>query len=406
MSVRRPSAGALRPARHDSAILIVGRSARQLAVAARAAGRPALVADLFGDDDTRAAAREFHRLAPGRGEWDVDPAALEALCRVLAARHGPLAIVWGSGFEAAPAVLASLAAAHRLLGCPPAQVAEAKDPFAFAGALRTLGITHPEVAAERPRRVAGWLVKRAAAAGGAHVQRADAPDARGDYWQRFVPGASMSATLLATADGVLLLGCCTHFRPQPAAGQPYRQGGAVYPGVLPEAARGVLARAAEALAGRYALRGLCGFDFVLDAGGGVQVLELNPRPTASVELLLEPAEAFAQHLAACEGRRVAPPPVRAGAAAHAVCYAPRPIDVPNSLDWPEWVADRPAAGSRVAAGAPLCTVSAHAREAAGARARLAARMAALWRMLDGQHGAHGRDPRGIPADRRVRGSTS
>ncbi len=404
-------------------VLILARSARQLAVAARAAGQVALVADLFGDSDTREAASEFRRL-PTRDGWQLDPDAVMAMCAAVADRRGALSVVWGSGFEDCPELLSRLAERFRVLGCSPRRVAEIADPSAFSSALARLGIAHPETRREAPEAPANWLCKRAGSAGGAHVTwAAQAAAAAGRYWQRHVAGTSLSATLLAGATGTALIGCCAHWWPERDPRWPFRQAGGVSGIHLPPAVYATLARYAQRLGQHFELRGLCGVDFILDAAGEVHVLELNPRPTASVELLVDPAAAFAAHVAACagdaraarRGRRShggeratatvraasAPryagdvddqilPPVALGARAHAVCYAPDAIALPNSLDWPDWVADRPLAGARVPAHAPLCTVRAQAADAPRARALLAERMNALWRMLGvEQHGAIG-----------------
>ena len=63
-----------------------------------------------------------------------------------------------------------------------------------------------------------------------------------------------------------------------------------------------------------------------------------------------------------------------------VFYAPTPIEVRDAL--PRWAADRPAPGTRIAAGEPVCTVQATGRDLADARAVLARRMDHLSRVLN------------------------
>lgn len=57
----------------------------------------------------------------------------------------------------------------------------------------------------------------------------------------------------------------------------------------------------------------------------------------------------------------------------AVVYANRPSRVSVGLDWPEWVADRPAAGACIAEGAPVCTVLASGETVVDVRRLVAAR---------------------------------
>jgi predicted ATP-grasp superfamily ATP-dependent carboligase len=98
---------------------------------------------------------------------------------------------------------------------------------------------------------------------------------------------------------------------------------------------------------------------------GWWLIEVNPRPGATLDIF-EPAEAslFALHVDACRGRLPENPPSFAGAAAAQTVYARRAIASMPPLAWPAWTADRQPPGTRVDAGAPLCTVLARA-EAAG-----------------------------------------
>jgi predicted ATP-grasp superfamily ATP-dependent carboligase len=57
----------------------------------------------------------------------------------------------------------------------------------------------------------------------------------------------------------------------------------------------------------------------------------------------------------------------------AVVYADTRSQVLMDLDWPEWVADRPAAGACIEQGAPFCTVLASGETSAETRRLVAAR---------------------------------
>ena len=72
-------------------------------------------------------------------------------------------------------------------------------------------------------------------------------------------------------------------------------------------------------------------------------------------------------LDACRGALPKRAPSRRGGASAATVYATRPIPVMPRLGWPQWCADRQNAGSRVEAGAPICTVLAKASSAGRAR---------------------------------------
>jgi predicted ATP-grasp superfamily ATP-dependent carboligase len=65
-----------------------------------------------------------------------------------------------------------------------------------------------------------------------------------------------------------------------------------------------------------------------------------------------------------------------------ILYAARRCWVPPDTDWPEWVADRPAPGARIAEGAPVCTVLAAGDSAPAVRRMMAQRRLTVSAMLD------------------------
>ena len=112
------------------------------------------------------------------------------------------------------------------------------------------------------------------------------------------------------------------------------------------------------LAGAFALRGLFGVDFVWD-GERAWTLEVNPRPTASLEAI-EAAYGvgvFDAHLHGCAGALPRTEPRCSGAAGKAVLFATEDVVIGDSLRWLErGVRDVPHAGARIAVGRPICTV--------------------------------------------------
>jgi predicted ATP-grasp superfamily ATP-dependent carboligase len=130
------------------------------------------------------------------------------------------------------------------------------------------------------------------------------------------------------------------------------------------------------------LVGLNSADFLVD-GEAFHLLEVNPRPGATFDLF-EPdtSSLFALHVDACSGHLPAQVPALDRGVAGVILYARRAIASMPPLDWPEWVADRPVAGSRVKAGGPLCSVFAEAASAPLARALVEERSAELQAALD------------------------
>jgi predicted ATP-grasp superfamily ATP-dependent carboligase len=350
-------------------IAVAALSARALAEAAQRDGHEVLALDLFGDRDTRAAASLGWAGIGESGALRVDPPRfLDALRG--AAAQGVQGWVFGSGFDGLAEVLAQAEAILPLWGAAPAAVAATRDPQRFFNALLGYGIAHPAVRYRRPEWPEGWLRKDAHACGGWHVlpaQLDDAdPPAPGQYWQCEMPGRPMSMTLLADGQRALVLGV-NEQQASAWRGHPHVFVGVAGPVDVPGRIGTALQGIADRLVAHFALRGLCGVDFLLQAEE-ILVLELNPRPPASLSLYGQAGGLFDAHLAACQHGRL---PMGDGVGAlqtdgqvHALRYvlARRPLALNAArlarlAAWPG-VHDVPHVAVAMSAGEPLCTLSA------------------------------------------------
>jgi predicted ATP-grasp superfamily ATP-dependent carboligase len=361
-------------------VLIAAASGRALAASARRGGFAPLVADRFGDLDTLDVA-ERHARADIAHLGDGEP--LLATLAALAEGRDCLGIVCGSGFEDRADLLARLAARWRLIGNSPQAVASLKDPLAFARLCREAQVPHPETSPEPPADADGWLVKRIGGAGGWHVRPAGEGRAgEGVYFQRQVAGEAVSALLLGNGRDVMVLGFSAQWT-APTARHPYRYGGAVRPAPLAPGVRAAMEAAIARLAGRVPLAGLASADFLVE-GARFHLLEINPRPGATFDLF-EPdgGSLFALHVEACGGVLPARKLELDGAMAGAILYADRAIAQVPALRWPDWTADRPAAGSGIDRDEPVCSVFARADTAAAARDLVVRRMAQIRALIEG-----------------------
>lgn len=354
-------------------ILIAALSGRSLAAAARRAGYLPLVADIFGDADLRAIAGRWRRVAGDIASGLDRESLLAAAERLAPAGRRPLiGLVAGAGFEDRPRLLARLAQGRRLTGNPPEVLARIKDPAVFAARLARLGIPHPPVATSRPAIANDWLVRRAGASGGGHIRPANGETAPGPghYYQKRAAGQPISALFLAADGRALSLGFSAQWRD----GGSFRFGGLARPADLTRDIEAELTRAVEAVAADFGLVGLNSADFLLRARD-FDLLEVNPRPGASLDAFDTGAGVglFTLHCEACDGLLPRGWRPAAGATAIAVVTARRRSRVPRGFTWPDWSADRPAAGVSVEVGAPVCTVLAGAETAARARALVEAR---------------------------------
>ncbi|WP_181706930.1 ATP-grasp domain-containing protein [Chthonobacter rhizosphaerae] len=397
-------------------VLIVALSARALAEAAARAGFSPVTVDFFADDDTRAVSLAAHRY-PGGWRCGFRRAALLPLLEAATAGLTVAGVVLGAGFEDRPRLIASIAARWPLVGCPPEAVAAAKSPFGLAATCADLGIPHPAVrrdvpAGDDPSR---WLVRRRAGSGGAHITAASQPGPipTGHVAMARVSGRPVSAAVLADGRDAAVVAFTDQWA-SPAPGAPFRFAGVLGPVGVPPPVDAAVRAAASALAARFGLKGLLSLDLMVD-GRSWWLLEINPRPGASLDVLDAPAEPWAEAPAgaasdpAAEGHgaggsepRDPPatslfaahwtaaggtiPPVRIADAtirATLVVYAEADYPPVPAASWPAWVLDRPAAGSRPTAGEPLATVAASAATRVSAERLLTRRADALTEILRG-----------------------
>ncbi|WP_165873578.1 ATP-grasp domain-containing protein [Parasulfuritortus cantonensis] len=363
--------------------LIVSLSARALAAAAARAGVASIGIDAFADLDARRLGRRWARVPLGP-DYSFDRESLLRTADDLAPDAREL--VYGSGFEARPELLARLAEGRELLGNDPETVAACADPARFSVLLDELGIPHPETRLEPPPAAAGWLAKLAGGCGGSHILPATATGGRrypGRYYQRRVAGRPGSLLFLADRRDVRPVGFNGALAAPAEAPSAWSYAGSVR---LPDCPGGfgtAIVAAAADLTRTLGLRGLNGIDFIIGETGW-WLLELNPRPTASLSLWdvspLPPL--FRLHREACRGHLPDSLPQPAGALASAVVYARRPARVPNRFSWPDACADLPNPGTVVAAGDPLCCVAAAGADAGAASAAAQSMRAALLDRFD------------------------
>lgn len=339
-------------------LLLAACSGRMLAVSAARVGIRPVVLDLYADQDTRDHAAACERIAPGQIGFDAE-ALLDAAERLAPAQDG-FAVVYGSGVDIAPELLERLAAGRQVYGNMPATLRLLKTPTAFFELLDRLAIPYPDTRFTPPESPAGWLVKPGCGEGGkgvgfcAQVRRATA----GDYYQRWLPGSPLSALFIADGREARIIGFNTlwtasHF------GQPFLFVGAVNRAELTRVQRAEVADYVARLTRAVGLKGLNSLDFMRD-GAVCRVLEINPRPSATLALYDPdiPEGLCARHIRACRGELGGVWPERYRVRGFRVWFAPRDIVLPMAWDWPEWCADRPVPNSLVTAGEPFCTIEA------------------------------------------------
>jgi len=348
-------------------VVILGASARSAAWSAVRAGLLPAAADLYADRDLRAVAGCTRVPAESYPE------------RLVAAAQGfpPGPWLYTGALENRPDLIARVASSRPLWGNDAAAVRAVRDPLALADALRTAGLHAPDArldASGLPRD-GSWLRKPLASAGGVGIEPLRAETrlthtGSSDYYQKWVRGTSLSALFVGWGGAARTAGVTRQFVGRRGAEFAYRGS------LFLDPVGGDLARRIEAVgravASRFGLVGLFGVDLILGTDGTPWAVEVNPRYTASVEVIeLSLGRALmTDHRLACEGLPLGPPGRGEGAAlrfvAKEIVFADSPCVFPgepvafeprgrDAFRVPR-CADLPDPGTILAAGDPVMTV--------------------------------------------------
>jgi predicted ATP-grasp superfamily ATP-dependent carboligase len=376
-------------ARGGGIVVIAGVSVRALAESASRAGASVIALDAYGDLDLRRIARVV--AIPRDGSVTFDQMAVARASRDLDASG----VAYVSNFENAPDAVEMLARGRTLFGNSPDVLRRVRDPLALARALARLGAHTPAVRASAPLSsdTTRWLLKPRSSGGGHGIVR----------WTRGmrVPRTSIvqqrlrgdPGSIIFAADGarIEVLALTRQLSGDPAFGA----SGYAYCGSILEPHRPALLASATAMAAviarEFALRGVCGVDFI--AKGDVPyAIEVNPRPTASMELVERATgrSVWLAHVASSTGTLAHAAHVDAGARTlaygKAVLYARRPVVLGDTTRWlaDDDVRDIPAPFEHIARGRPICTIFASGRTSALCYAALVRRARLRFAEVEGR----------------------
>lgn len=350
-------------------ILLVAYSARFLAESALSGGFQVRAADYFGDRDLR------ERVESASVLRDLGEAFSPAALLAVAERLGGEALVYAGGLENHPSLVARLSRRRELLGNPPEVLVAVRDWKRLGEVLRKADLPAPEMffPGEEGRAESGgrWLVKPrwSAAGAGIHFWRGEVLP-RGNVLQEFLPGLSGSFTFLADGRRAVPVGCTEQLIGRKEfGGKPFAWCGNVTPlafasgGEEAERTETLLRRMAEVLAEMFSLRGLNTVDFVLAGKRGERLpvpVEINPRPSASLEVLemLLGRSLFGEHVRACRGVLPEEPfRPKSGFFGKGIVFARRKVTVSATGEWrASGRADIPHDGEVIDRGNPVCTV--------------------------------------------------
>ncbi|PKO45972.1 MAG: hypothetical protein CVU29_07235 [Betaproteobacteria bacterium HGW-Betaproteobacteria-22] len=294
----------------------------------------------------------------------------------------PVGFIYGSGFEAQPALLEKIARLLPLVGNCPAVVLAVKSAGSFFSGLKSMGIRHPEVVLTLPLQGEScrYLYKMEGGCGGVHVMPASDKvhvKAGNGYYQQWIDGLPVSLLFLADGSDIRVVG----FNEQlisPSPDTPFRYGGVVRGALISQDIQRQFIHAARQITAKFGLRGLNSLDAVVaksSARGQVKaeqaelyVLEVNPRLSASLDLygeinswLIEQHILLGKKSAAFNSCDTIPLNLCSSLYhAQAIVYADIAFSYDGRLAWPSWVKDNPLAQSEVYVqkAEPICSVNA------------------------------------------------
>ncbi len=268
--------------------LIIATSGRMLAQAAWYEGYNVLVIDCYADVDTLKYAEKVVR---------ANSFSIKNLITALDSlkTYAITGIVYGSGFETFPESLHFLQHRFSLSGNLPNVFEKVQNKKTFFTALAFLEIPYPETQFNYPDLCDSktWLSKPLNGQGGIGISfnHSNKPDS---YWQRYYDGQAGSVLFLATKENVTVFGFhrqWTHATDE----NEFLFAGICHDDDIAKIYRERIANWLQKLVDYFDLRGLNSLDFI-QTETDIFVLEINPRPSASMQLYDAPL--FSMHIQA------------------------------------------------------------------------------------------------------------
>lgn len=300
----------------DDCYLIIANSARYLAETA-APQDQLIVIDAFGDQDTIGLPNlKAHYLVP-MVQGQLDGQAVLRACYDLKDQYPIQQLVLGPGLEGQLETLSVLARLFHGAGNRTEVFAQTCDAKAMAQCFAQLDIPHPRQVDTHSHAAPGLVLqKNDCACGGVHVVW------REGVGQAYIPGTAVSHLFLANGEEVCSVGVNTLWSSQHDSEHPFCYGGAINRVAVSTEESKQFNVYASKLTRRFHLCGLNCVDYVLSCERLV-ALELNPRPSASMQLYRE-LPLWRDHLNACVGKLPSKPYPAAAPCAHATLYALMP----------------------------------------------------------------------------------
>ncbi len=323
--------------------LIVATSGRMLAQAAYREGFNVLVIDCFSDVDTSRYAKKVIR---------VDALSIENLTVALEAikNYEITGIIYGSGFETYVESLYFLQSRFGIIGNSAAVFERIQNKKLFFTALDHLNIPYPETQFDFPKIEKKWLVKPFNGQGGVGIEKIDSTFSSKKeriYWQCYYEGRAGSVLFLADGEAATVIG----FNEQ------WTHGDFLFAGIcnhsdLSDFQKKRLESWLKLIVLYFGLRGLNTLDFI-QTQTAIFILEVNPRPSASMQLY-DNLCLFNAHLTHYFEKNAT-----INFMAYQILYAAHTFIIPKTFNWSQNHHDLPSNGTIIRKNQPICSIITH-----------------------------------------------
>jgi len=273
-------------------LFIIGASTRALADSAYRLGLQATCLDQYADADLTRKAHQVNQLSFDESGRPL--LAAESFRDIV----GQAPWIYTGPLENQSGWLATAAEGTRLYGNSATVTHRVRDIHALADWLRAasapMAMPGMRPIHDRPKRLAGWLWKTENSSGGWEVVKArtrlsrrnDSAEPQSGYWQKRIIGPAYGVTIASDGPNAVVIGTCRSLHGAP--GRPFAYAGSSGPerSVHVRRMENILGELAAELTRSFGLRGLWNIDVVYEPRHDRWfLLEINPRPSASMEVL-------------------------------------------------------------------------------------------------------------------------
>lgn len=329
-------------------ILIFAQSGRFLAQAAHRENYPVWVIDSYADKDTLAIADRYLQLT--NFQQCSEQTVVNALLQV--SNLLPCTLILGTGVERFYPILASLPSHIHFVGNCLETLENVCQPVRWFALLAKLKIAFPDT---QQHAVPSYLFKASQSWGGHHIQCYPNNVNQPGYYQRRIEGISASVLFIADGQKFHRLSVNQQYCRNPSLGD-FTLASIDNSLALSLQQLTAVDTVLDKLTQSLVLKGFNALDFIITADSSLFVLELNPRPSASMALLDDSLPLIDLHLQACD-RQMPEHPVAPASKKHLFfCFADKEIVIPEHFVWPDYCADLPADKTNIYNGEIVCSL--------------------------------------------------